>query len=421
MDDEPSRLILPLLILNFFLSAFFSSAEVALLGISDAKTRSLKSNKKKGSRSLLWLKKNPEKLIITILIGNNIANITATTLTTVYVTAKFGDTYVGLAAGILTLAVLIFGEILPKTIAQQRSVQLGLIVAPIIRNLTRFLFPLVWFLARFTQLVQKSEKQKLKEEEVESELIALAEMGEEDGVLETTEKEIIENHLEFADTTAEEVMIPRTKIDALSDQITLEEATKFVIEHSHSRLPIYHESIDQVVGIVTIRDLLGFKDKFDKTKKLAELNLRKPFFVPRTRKVSEAFKDFQKQKVPIAIVVDEHGGTDGLITMEDLIEEILGDIEDESDIQEILISKITKNSWSVDGAVTAEDLEKETGFNIVDAEDESKSISLLVLEKIGGFPQVEQKIEFDNNFEVIIEKMQDNKIDLVKIIQKKND
>jgi len=414
-ETDSSNLTLIFIFLSFFFSGFFSASEVALLSISEAKARSLKDEKKRGSSSLLWLKNHPEKLIITILIGNNLVNISASMLAAIWVENKFGSKFLSIATGIFTLLVLIFGEILPKTFAQKNAKKFALLAAPLLRNLEKILFPLVWTLEKITSLSQNKTKKSLTEQELESELLALAEIGEEEGVLKRGEKEIIENVLEFSDTKVEEVMTSRLKIDALNENSTLEKAIEYIISHSHSRIPVYRDNIDQITAIVTIRDLLAFSKQFKHQKKLSELDLPKPFSIPHTCKISQALKDFQKNKVQIAVVFDENGGVDGIVTLEDLVEEIFGEIEDEYDAKEIVIKNVAKNSWQVKASATCGDFLEKTGLTL--DQDENKKIALLILEKLGRFPKIGEKVNL-KEAEIFVEKMKDQKIEKVRILRK---
>lgn len=377
--------------------------------------RALKAKNKRGSHAIEWLKKHPQKLIITILIGNNLMNILASVFATVYVTERFGSDVLGVATGILTLVVLIFAEIMPKTFAQGHIVSLALITAPAIKLITQVLLPLVWILERFAHASAHGKKNELSEADIEGELLALAEIAEEGGALEKGEKEFIENVLEFSETTVEEVMTPRPQIDALNEETTLEEAVKFAITHSHSRLPVFRETIDHITGIITIRDLLRHQEDFADDTKLSALPLAKALIIPYTLRIAEALKDFQKEKVQIAIIVDEHGGTEGICTLEDLVEEVFGEIEDESDIAEVLIKRLSPTTWLVNGKSTVEEIEEETGI-LLD-EDVSKTISLIILEKISRFPKQGQKIDFDE-YQIIVEKMGNKRIERLRLIKK---
>lgn len=416
MEDSDSQLwILISLIISFVLSGFFSSSEVALLSLTDAKVRSLCAQKKRGSKSLEWLKHHPHKLIITILIGNNFVNILASVLATVYVSKNFGSEALGVATGILTMLILIFGEILPKTFAQSHATFFALFSSPIIKCLSYIFFPLVWLLEKLSNLLTHKKKKNLSEADLESELLALAEIGEEGGALEKGEKNIIENVLDFSDTIVEEVMTPRTHIDALDAETTLDQAIDFAIQHTHSRLPVYEGNLDDITGIITIRDLLEDHKQFDGNKKLKDLEVKKPLFIPHTRKISDALTDFQKQKVQIAVVVDEYGGTEGLCTLEDLVEEIFGEIEDESDLPSNLIQKLSENTWLIEGKTEIYDICEQTDLEI--DEEDSKAISLLVLEKLGRFPRNGERIDFDN-FYVVIDKMDHKKIQRLRLVKK---
>ncbi len=415
MDDPDSQLwILIFLLISFLLSGLFSASEVALLSLTEAKVRALKDQKKRGSSALVWLKNHPHKLIITILIGNNFVNILASVLTTVYVTKSFGSQALGIATGLLTLLILVFGEILPKTYAQTHASSFSLFTSPFVKYLCLVLYPLVWFLEKFSNLVSKKKKKKLSEADVESELLALAEIGEEGGALKKGEKDIIENVLEFSDTTVAEVMTPRTKIDALNQEFTLDEAVDFAINHSHSRIPVYQDDLDNIIGIITLRDLLEYHKSYDGSKKLLALELKDVLFIPHTRKISFALKDFQKEKVQIAIIVDEHGGTEGLCTLEDLMEEIFGEIEDESDIPIDHIKKVSENSWLAEANATLDEIENHVGISI--DPDDSKAISLIVLEKLGRFPKNGEKIDLGGIY-IVVDKMGDKKIERVRIVK----
>ncbi|MEN8189729.1 MAG: CNNM domain-containing protein, partial [Thermodesulfobacteriota bacterium] len=242
------------LLFLLLLSGFFSGAEVALVSLSPAKVKSLAQQNKSGAASVQQLKHQPERLLITILIGNNVVNILIPVLSTIIFTSLFGNKILGIMTGLLTLAILIFGEILPKTIAQRYAVGFSLFSAPLIEFFSKILFPLIWLLERLTKMAAPTQWSQAIFSD--SELIALAEIGEEEGHLDPEERERIENVLEFGDTTVDEVMTPRTEMEVVYDTATINETVSAFLNSSYSRLPVCHESKDKVTGVLMLKQVL---------------------------------------------------------------------------------------------------------------------------------------------------------------------
>jgi CBS domain containing-hemolysin-like protein len=363
--------------------------------------------KHKTLRFLKSLKRNEKRLIITILLGNNVVNILIPVLATLWATDRFGSSAIGVVTGILTLVLLLFGEILPKNLAITYNKQFSLFVAPIIYLFEKLFFPLVWILEKFSDLFT-SDKGALKKV-TEEEVLAMVSIGEEHGEITAEEKDRIENLLEISETAVKDIMTPRPKLDVLSDQATLGEAKAFVLGQSHTRIPVYSEDIDHVTDILTLRDVLEASLTCSDDKLLKNLELRSPYFVPVTKKVNDLFHDFQRQNQHIAIVVDEHGGTAGLVTMEDIIEEIFGEIRDESD-DEKAIEVVNEGTWTLDPSATVEEVFDKTGFLVSENdEDKEKSLSLLILEKLERFPRRGETVEFES-VALVIEKVGENKV-----------
>lgn len=398
------------------LSGFFSGSETAIISLSDAKVRQLSKEKKRGSATLSLLKQDPHKLLITILIGNNLVNIGASVLATVVFTDFFGSTGLGIATGVMTLLVLIFGEITPKSFATKYSVGISLFVAKPLYILQVLLSPIIWIMDKIVKFLMNMMGSEYNEEDVsEEEIKALIELGAEKGSIEKREKELLKNILQFNDITVEEVMTPRVSIEALSEDSTLQEAIDFVIKKSHSRIPVYEDTIDNVVGIVTIKDILMFSEQYNDNKKLGNCELKKPLIVPVSKKIDVLFKEFQKARTHLAIVLDEYGGTAGLVTLEDLLEEIVGEIIDESDVEEMPIKSVSDYEIEAHGVTKLEDINDYLGITIKGHEKEA--VSALILDKLNRFPKTGEVIEFPNA-KIKVLKMHDNKIMRVSVEKK---
>lgn len=315
------------------LSAFFSGSETALTSLGKLKTKSLIEKKRKTLSA--WLS-DPDSLLTTILVGNNIANISAAVLLTFILMRLFGETTPGkigaISTGVMTFLILIFGEIAPKTYARDNAEKVALKAIKLLNFFSYILSPLVkFFLFAAGQLIRicGGRRGKFEPFMTEDEIRGLISLGEEEGVLEEEKKEMLEGIFEFGETKVREVMIPRPDIVAIEIGINLEDVFKLAISAGHSRILVFKEKIDNVVGILYVKDLLSLWPKGE-TKPLSEL-MRTPYFVPEAKKVDELLREFKSKRIHIAVVVDEYGGTAGLVTIEDLIEEIVGEIEDEYD------------------------------------------------------------------------------------------
>lgn len=373
------------------LSAFFSASETALISLSKSKVNELVEKKVKNSRLLKKLKSNPHKILITILIGNNIVNTGASAYAAIVFTDIFGNAGLGIATGIMTFTLLIFGEISPKSFAYHHAVEFSLFITKIIYVLQIVLFPIVWIFERFTDIISKKKKTHTV---TEGELVAMLKIGTEEGSFDKLEKEFIENVLEFNDIQVEAVMTPRVAIEALDSEMTLQEAVNFAIKHSHSRLPVYQESVDKIIGILTVKDLLKYFDKYSVNRKLKNLKLTPHLEVPLSKKINKLFSEFQRRHIHMAIVMDEFGGTAGLVTIEDLLEEIVGEIVDEFDIEDKPIEIIDANRIIVKGHALVEDIND--FFRIKFWNNEHDTMNAVLVEHLQRFPRVGDKIKFDD-------------------------
>lgn len=395
-----------LLVILLLLSAFFSSSETALFSLSMIQARTLLNQKKKGAKTLYKLKQNPKRLIVTILLGNNLVNIGASVLATVISTNLFGSKGAGIAVGIMTFLILVFGEIIPKSIATTTAEKLSLVVAKPILFFMYLLWPLVWLFEQVAK-ISGPTKALVSEEQIKT----MATMGLEAGILKKEEKEIIEKAVEFADVTAEDVMTPRVDMFVLDGNLNLDDALSSITKSPFSRIPVYLGNKDNIIGVLYAKDVLKHIAESREMIKLKEL-AKKPFFVPEQMPIDKLFKEFQKKHIQIAIVVDEHGGVVGLATMEDLLEELVGEIIDETDISKELIMRLDKKTILVDGDTEIDAINN--FFNVKIPGKGTDTISAVILDKIGRIPQKDEKINI-GNLTLTIKNVTDREIKKVKI------
>ncbi len=423
-----------LLCVLLILSGFFSGAEIALFSLGAERISALKKQTEKKSTlqkiaRLEVLKSDPQKLLVTILIGNNVVNVASSALATVMAT-KFAENngfgnqeamVIGVVTGIMTFLLLLFGEITPKSLAHRHAVKFSLFVAPILSVMQILLTPIVVPLSKFVKQVSgdQEEKHGLTEEELKAAL----ELSEQEGKIDHDEKEWVEKILEFGEHTVENIMTPRSKIFAFEDSTPIEEALIGIREEKFSRIPVYHEELDQITGILSVHGIVEkmSDDDFNKLK-VANLPLKKPYKAPVTMKIDKLLLEFQKEQTHMSLVYDEHGGLVGLITLEDLLEEIFGEIHDEQDEERINVRQTGKSTFTTDNETELEQLEnfvkeKMNGqtpeFFPWSLEDENKSIGLFLLERLEKFPEVGEKLKLktrDADFKFVITQSEDDRI-----------
>ncbi|MFC1616528.1 hemolysin family protein [Patescibacteria group bacterium] len=398
------------------LSAIFSGSETALVSVTKSKVDQLVAEKKRNSTLLKKMKQDPHKLLITVLIGNNIVNIGASAYAAILFTDIFGSSGVGIATGLMTFLILIFGEITPKSFCHQHSVGVSLFIAKPIYVLQILFWPFVWLFEQVVKLVNIIFGSKTGYTVTEGELVAMLKIGAEEGSIEKQEKELIENVLEFNDIMVEEVMTPRVKIDALDEEMTIQEAVNYAIKHTHSRIPIYRENLDSIIGIISIKELLQYFDRHNGSKKLKKLDFPIPMEVPLSKKINVLFREFQKQHQHIAVVIDEYGGTGGLVTLEDLLEEIVGEIVDETDPHEKILEVINKNTVIANGSAEIEMIND--FFRIKFWDEEHDTINTVIMEYLHRFPREGEVVHFPR-LKIEISQMKGNIVEKVKITKKR--
>ncbi|CDM69149.1 integral membrane protein [Clostridium bornimense] len=420
--DQSSIFKIGILVILIGLSGLFSASETALMSINKIKLKKLEDSRR--SRALKDLMSNTSKLLSTILFGNNLVNIYASSLTTSLAIILWGNESVALVTIVLTIIILIFGEIIPKTLAKKNAEKFSLSVALIIKWLSVILTPIVFLLEKISNLFVKITGGNVDEDDsvTEEEIKDIIEVGSVEGALEEEEKQMIYNVFEFGDMKAKDVMTHRTEIVAVEKDATYEEIMEAFLEEQFSRIPVYDESKDNIIGVLHVKDFV-FKNI---TKENFEMNkvMKQPYFTYKYASVSDLFNDMRKERAAMAFVMNEYGGLDGIVTMEDLIEEIVGDIEDEFDDEEVKIEKINDNEYIVDGDMELDELLEECNIdilsNIVDEEYFSDTIGGLVMEILGGIPKEKVVIEV-GNYKIKVEKATRNGISRVRIMLNTNE
>ena len=373
----------------------------------------MRGDRKFGSNAIRKLKKKPHDLLVTILIGNNLVNIFATVVATFWGINAFGDNAIGIVTGVLTFVILVFGEITPKTFAQKFAESYSRLIAYPLLLLTYILFPIIWLFDKFIQgLMKLLNVEHPIHTTSEEELLAMVDIGREEGVFEEGEQELIENVLEFSETTVEEIMTIERDIKAIENKTPIKEMVHYFVEHGHSRIPIYKEDINNIVGIMNVHDILRLLHEGLEEQSVEKIQYNPVIVVPKTKSIHQLFKEFQNRRQHIAIVVDERGETIGLVTMEDILEEIVGDIVDEHDKEEKTIFPVGKNEWEMSAETSIEDINEALDIEL--SYPEHQTIGLLILETLNRFPKQGEKIEYEG-LEIQVKVMGKKKIETVVI------
>jgi CBS domain containing-hemolysin-like protein len=396
------------------LSGFFSSSEVALISITRAKVHALLSQGRKGAEALDILKRSTDTVLITILIGNNIANIAAASLATAIAIGIYGDVGIGIATGVTVILMLIFGEIGPKMYASRHIEELALRVSRPILYFSKAIYPVLWISDHIKQ--QFAFRPGVTEQVVtEEEIKEWIDVGEEEGTIEEQEREMLYSVLRFGDTTVREVMTPRVDAIMIGDTSTLENALSIFNETGFSRIPVYHEQIDNVIGLLNVKDIFAaaFRQQMDVT--IKEL-MYEPCFVPESKKIDELLKELQVKKQHMAVVLDEYGSFAGIVTVEDMLEELVGEIMDEFDEEEPEVQQIEEGVYLVDARAWVGHLNKNLNLDLP-LTDSYETLGGLVIDRLGYIPRRGEvaKIE-ESNIELIVMQMRGRRIVKVKMI-----
>ncbi len=418
--DSSDTLQIVILVILLALSAFFSSTETALTAVNKIRIRSLAEEGNKRARIVRQLTDDPAKMLSAILIGNNIVNLSASALSTVLATniaTRMGmggsaGKAVGLSTGILTILVLIFGEITPKSAATINAERIALRNGPVILWLSRILTPVIVIINALSAGVMRLmgiNRNEASRPMTENELLTVIDVSHEDGVIESEEKEMLNNIVDFGDSEASDVMVPRIDVTFLDVNASYEEVLALFREEKYTRIPVYENDKDHIVGILNLKDVFCFTGQPDDFH-IADI-MRKPHFVYEFQKTSDLMVEMQGGTINMVIVLDEYGAVAGIATMEDLIEEIVGDIRDEYDEEEIDdIRKTISGDYVVDGNVKLDDINDLLGLQI--ETDDYDSLAGHVIHELGHIPSAGESVTIDG-IRFIVRKMDKNRIDTI--------
>ena len=410
MDSSDVTQLIILFVL-LLLSAFFSSAETALTTVNRIRIRTLAEEGSKRADTVLAITDDSGKMLSAILIGNNIVNLSAASLTT-SLAYSFGGSMVAIASGILTVLILLFGEITPKTMATIHAEKMALIYAPVISIFMKIMTPAIFIInglsigVLFLLRVDPNAKNNIM---TENELRTIVDVSHEDGVIESDERQMINNVFDLGDARAKDVMVPRVHVTFADIDSTYEELIEIFREDKYTRLPVFKDTTDNVVGTINMKDLL----LYDNTNGFHIRDiLREAYFTYEYKSISELLVEMRQASFNIAIVLDEYGETAGLITLEDILEEIVGEIHDEYDEnEEDFIQEIDEREYIVEGSTNLDDLNDRLELDL--RSEEYDSLGGFIIERLDRLPEEGDRIDTEDGIHMIVERLDKNRIELV--------
>lgn len=415
MDIQPENIIqLIVVVVLIVLSAFFSSAETSLTTVNKVRLKSLEEQGNKRAKRVLQILENHGKMLSTILIGNNIVNIFASSLVTTFAIDVFGSVAVGIASGILTIIILLFGEITPKTWAMINAEKISLAYSGIIKFLMTVLTPVIFIIDKISigiMWIMRIDPNKKECAITEHELKTYVDVSHEEGVIESEEREMIYNVFEFSDAVAKDIMIPRIDMVTAPIDCTYKDLISIFKESMYTRIPVYENDNDNIIGLVNIKDLIGLNNTRDF--KIKDV-LREAYYTYEFKKTADLLMEMRDCTMNVAFVLNEYGATVGMITMEDLLEEIVGEIRDEYDEDEAeLIQEVDDNIYLVEGSMKLDDINDAIGTNF-DSEDYD-SIGGLIIESLDRLPEDKESVTLENGAVLQVEGISQNRITKVLI------
>jgi len=395
------------------LSGYFSGLEVALVSIRLSKIEQMIKDKVRGASSLQKLKSNPSRMMSSVNLGNNLASIAATALATDISLKLFGDDGLAIAIGIMTFLILIFGEITPKTYCNANAAKVAIKNSRILLVFGYVFFPIVWIFEIITKgMIKLTGSSDMPPGLTEDEIKEVVEQGYKDKAIEKQESELVHGALNFDDIVIRTVMTPRTKMFKLNSKMMLFEALPEINKSGFSRIPVFADNTDQIVGIVHVRDVLKKLESDEKVISLEQI-MREPVFVSQEKRVSDLLKEMQGRRTHMAIVLDEFGGVEGCVTLEDLLEEIVGEIQDETDTEKPSFQRDGQNAIVTDGDIEIDVINEIFKSNIPPGDDYS-TLNGLLHEQLHDMPKEDDKIEI-GPLRIIIEKVSKNKPEKIRI------
>lgn len=410
-----------LLLLAFLLllSAAFSSSETAFFAVSDIRLQTLVRQGDKKAELIQKLKADPKTLLGTILLGNNAVNVGASALATILTIKHFGDVWVGLATGLVTILLLIFSEFIPKAWAAQNSEKAARVFAKPIHALITVLGPIVRVLDVIVSTVIRKDASSETPAVSEDEIKTMAHLGVKEGTLEKGEKELIERVFLFNDITAEDVMTPREDVEFLNGDWHLRDALPIINEEKYSRYPVFEGDEDVIIGIVHIKDMLErIAERPENALDAVRVKdiITQAMFVPETKSIDKLLREFQRHRLHMALVVNEYGSMAGLVTTDDLIEELVGEIGDETDVEDNVIKRIDRQTILVHGDEELKDINDFMNWKIPG--QGNKTISRLILERLGDLPRPGERTMVADGIEATVEEMENLRIVRVRLSTK---
>lgn len=408
--DSGSIIQIVLMFIFVVFSAYFSATETAFTSLNRVTVKTLAADGSKKAERVLRLYENYDKLLTTILVGNNIVNIGLSSIATLFfienVSRNFGAT---ISTIVITVIVLIFGEITPKSIAKENAESFALSVSASISFFMIIFTPLNFFFSLFKKLGSKLFKSKGLISPTENEILTLVDEAESQGEFGSEESELIRSAIEFNDVEAEDIFTPRVDVVAVEYGAGNSEIAKIFSKYGFSRLPVYKESIDNIIGTINEKDF--YKKVYNRSTPLDEI-ISEPFFIPASMKISDLLKELQRRQRHLAIITDEYGGTKGIVTMEDILEELVGEIWDEHDKVIKEITEVGENKYSV---ICSMDFEEFCEYFNIEIETEMNSVGGFVMEQLGKVPQVGDKFKFEA-LEVEVTETDEKRASLITVI-----
>ena len=380
-----------IIVILLILSALFSASETALSSVNKVRIRSYAEDGNKRAKMTIKLTDNFDKTLTTILIGNNIVNLASTTVATVMITVRFGAKFVPASTAVMTVLVIIFGEIIPKNIANEFSEKVSMFIAYPLYGLLVILTPIVWLLIKLKNLVIRlcggsKESPTMTEEELKY----IIDEIEDEGVLDENESDLVKSALEFSDITISEILIPRVNISAVEIDQSPEEIKDAFITSHFSRLPVYEKTIDSIVGIIHEKN---FFDMYLNGRRDIREIIQKPLYIFELTPISDIMQQMQRAKTHMAVVVDQYGGTQGIVTMEDIIEELVGEIYDETDEEDTSFVVLGDNEYEVSADLSVRDFLGNIEADPEEIETDCNSIGGLVMENLDRIPETGEEVE----------------------------
>lgn len=384
------------IVVLIFLSGFFSSTETAFSSLNRIRLKNLVTTDKKKYSKVYFLSEHFDALISTILIGNNIVNITASTLATMMFAALIVNQNVAgiVSTAVITIVVLIFGEVMPKSLAKRSPEYFARVTAPFILALYYVLFPLVWLMGLLQKLLGKIFKKKGNENITDEELITYVDEAQTEGGLDEYEGDLIRSAIEFDSMTVKDVFTPRVDVEAVAIDDSMANIMKVFKESGYSRLPVYKDNVDTIVGVVNLKDF--YEAYIDGVTKFSKVVAKNVIYVPDSMKISDVLRKLQIAKMHLAIVADEFGGTMGIVTLEDILEQLVGEIWDERDEIVDPIVKLTEEKYTVLGEINLEEFFEYFDVNKENKEFDTVTLSGYIAYALGRLPQVGDIVNFEN-------------------------